>query len=95
MADNLKRALLGSSSPQTSFWLALRSRRIEESEDRRAKILAGLPLPAAAATLAVAVSAAVAWIRWGARLRAWLTGTWTGLRLWQKLRKAGSALERA
>lgn len=44
MADNLKRALLGSSSPQTSFWLALRSRRIEESEDRRAKILAGLPL---------------------------------------------------
>ena len=58
-------------------------------------ILAGLPLPAAAATLAVAVSAAVAWIRWGARLRAWLAGTWTALRLRQKLRKAGSALERA
>jgi hypothetical protein len=58
-------------------------------------ILAGLPFPAAAATLATAVVAAIAWIRWGARLRAWLTGTWTGLRLWQKLRKAGSALERA
>ena len=58
-------------------------------------ILAGLPTLIAAATLTAAIAAAIAWIRWGARVRAWLTGTWTGLRLRQKLRKAGSALERA
>ena len=60
-----------------------------------ALILAGFAFQVAASALVGAVGLAVAYLRWGARLRAWLTGTRTGLRLWQKLRKAGNALERA
>jgi len=60
-----------------------------------ALILAGFAFQVAASALVGAVGLAVAYLRWGARLRAWLTGTRTGLRLRQKLRKAGSVLERA
>jgi hypothetical protein len=58
-------------------------------------ILAGQAFPVASGVLAGAIATAVAYLRWGARLRAWLTGTWTGLRLWQRLKKTGNALERA
>ena len=58
-------------------------------------ILAGLPLRAALAVLAVVVASALSWARWGA-------GTWLGLRTAVKLRhplkragKTGGTLDRA
>jgi hypothetical protein len=55
-------------------------------------ILAGLPWPAALAAPAVAISAAITFLKWRGNLLAWLTAAVTRLR---KARKTGGVLERA